>query len=326
MREKKTVSIAPMIDYSYRHFRYFMRLLTKKSWVYTEMITAMALLHGNAQRLLAFNKEESPVVCQLGGNEPEKLAKVAKVVDLYGYDEVNLNVGCPSPRVQSGAFGACLMKEPKLVADCIKAMKDVVDIPVTVKCRIGVDEHDSYDFFQNFVEVVAESGCQTFIIHARKAWLKGLNPKQNRTIPPLQYDAVIQLKKALPHLNIILNGGIEDAAILEKYPVLDGVMLGRKAIDDCYYFTKVDNYLLNSNDKIATRAEILGAYFPYIVNEYEQGENLNQLLKPVYSLYKGLPGAKRFRCFLAELSKQENPLKSLELFIEMLENSPLVLS
>ncbi|MCK5479308.1 MAG: tRNA dihydrouridine(20/20a) synthase DusA, partial [Methylococcales bacterium] len=205
---KHRFSIAPMLDWTDKHCRYFHRLLSKKALLYTEMVTTGAILHGSQQRFLAFNKVENPVVFQLGGSNPVDLASCARIIEDYGYDEVNLNVGCPSDRVQNGRFGACLMVEPDLVAECVSAMKQAVSIPVTVKSRIGIDEQDSYEELIHFVSTIAEAGCKTFIIHARKAWLKGLSPKQNRDVPPLRYDVVYQLKKDFPELEIILNGGV----------------------------------------------------------------------------------------------------------------------
>lgn len=310
--------IAPMIDYSHRHFRFFLRLLTKHALLYTEMLTTQALLKGKSEHLLAFNREEHPIACQLGGHSPKDLALSAKMVANFGYDEVNLNVGCPSNRVQSGAFGAVLMKKPMLVADCIKAMQDAVSLPVTVKCRIGVDDFDSDAFFFHFIDTVSKE-TNTFIIHARKAWLKGLSPKQNRTIPPLNYALALRLKKERPFLKIILNGGIENIATRFDYPSLDGVMLGRKAINDPYHFSRLDQYFAKEITP-PSRETILSQYFPYLKKEYQSGVNLSLLLKPLFGLFHGLPGGKKIKQQLTLIPGANNPLAELE---QLLLNRPI---
>ena len=209
---KHLISIAPMMDWSDRHYRFFMRLITKRALLYTEMITTGAIIHGDRDRFLRYNAEEHPIAIQLGGSDPDQLAKCATIVTDYGYDEINLNVGCPSDRVQSGRFGACLMAEPDLVAECVASMKNKTNLPVTVKTRLGIDDRDSYEELSDFIKIVAEAGCDTFILHARKAWLNGLSPKENRNIPPLQYDVVYQIKKDFPDLEVIINGGVKNYA------------------------------------------------------------------------------------------------------------------
>ena len=258
-------SVAPMLDWTDRHCRYFHRLLSKHALLYTEMVTTGALIHGDKHRFLQFNASENPVAFQLGGSNPKDLAVCAKMVEEYGYDEINLNVGCPSDRVQNGSFGACLMAEPALVAECIAAMSQVVSIPVTVKSRIGIDDKDSYEELVQFIGTIADTGCKTFIVHARKAWLKGLSPKQNREVPPLDYERVYQLKRDFPGLEIIINGGIttlEQAALMLDQ--VDGVMVGREAYQNPYILAGVDNLLYGDIKEKVSRQEIVKTLIPYI--------------------------------------------------------------
>ncbi len=268
-------SIAPMLDWTDRHCRYFHRLMTKETLLYTEMVTTGAIIHGKGD-FLAYNEEEHPVALQLGGSNPADLATCAKLAQERGYDEVNLNVGCPSDRVQNGRFGACLMAEPQLVADCVSAMRDIVDIPVTVKTRIGIDDLDSYEFLTDFVSTVSEKAkCEQFTIHARKAWLSGLSPKENREIPPLDYPRAYQLKKDFPHLVVALNGGIktlEDS--LEHLKHLDGVMVGREAYQSPYLLAQVDNIIFGKDTPIKKRSEIVEEMYPYIERQLSQGAYL----------------------------------------------------
>src|SRR3990167_9734429 len=257
-------SVAPMIDHTDKHNRYFLRLIAPDILLYTEMITANALIHGNKNYLLDFHPAEHPLALQLGGSDPVMLAECAKIGEEVGYDEINLNVGCPSPRVSSGRFGACLMNEPQLVAECVAAMKTNVNVPVTVKTRIGVDHHDSYEALQNFVSLVSKAGCKTFIIHARKAWLKGLSPKQNRDIPPLQYEVVKKIKNDFPHLTIILNGGIKSIEqIHEHKSEVDGFMVGRAACSNPYYLAQIQQEFFPQT-QVLTRHEIIEKLLPYI--------------------------------------------------------------
>ncbi|HTJ93231.1 MAG TPA: tRNA dihydrouridine(20/20a) synthase DusA, partial [Pararobbsia sp.] len=237
----RRVSVAPMMDWTDRHCRYFHRLISRHTWLYTEMVTTGALLHGDVPRHLTFNEHEHPVALQLGGSEPADLAKCATLGEQWGYDEINLNCGCPSERVQRGAFGACLMAEPQLVADCVKAMRDVVSIPVTVKHRIGIDDVSEYSFVRDFVGTIADAGCEVFIVHARNAILKGLSPKENREIPPLKYEYAYQLKRDFPSLDISINGGIQSLDEVEQHlEHVDGVMLGREAYHNPYLLAGVD--------------------------------------------------------------------------------------
>ncbi|WP_428409746.1 tRNA dihydrouridine(20/20a) synthase DusA [Hyphococcus sp.] len=293
--------VAPMMDGTDRHCRYFHRLMSRRARLYTEMITAEAAVHGDRDYLLGFDESEHPVALQLGGSEPEKLAEASKIGEDFGYDEINLNVGCPSDRVQSGAFGACLMKEPELVAECVAAMKAAVDIPVTVKCRIGVDDQDPEESLFGFVEKVSAAGCMTFIVHARKAWLKGLSPKENRTIPPLDYDLVRRLKRDRPELTVVLNGGIEsiaDAAAL--LPDFDGVMLGRAAYGAPYLLASVDEDIFDGAAAAPSREDVVIAMSDYVKRAFEKGVRPHSITRHMLGLYHGAPGARAWRRFLSE--------------------------
>lgn len=293
--------IAPMLDWSDRHCRYFWRIISQHAFLYTEMITTGAMLRGDAQRFLQFDRSEHPVALQLGGSNFDDLAECAKMAQQYGYDEVNLNCGCPSDRVRSGAFGACLMEKPMLVADCIKAMQDACTIPVTLKHRIGIDDLDSYDAMANFVGVVAATGCNVFIVHARKAWLSGLSPKENREIPPLRYPDVYRLKKEFPQLTIVINGGIDKLdACHEHLRHVDGVMLGRAAYHDPYLLATVDRDFFDAAMQVKTRRQIMLELLPYIERELHSGQSLHSITRHILGLYQGLPGARQFRRTLSE--------------------------
>lgn len=298
----RRLSIAPMMDWTDRFDRYFLRLITRHSLLYTEMITTGALLHGDAPRFLAFDVAEHPVACQLGGSSPKDLATAARMVERAGYDEVNLNVGCPSDRVQNGQFGACLMAEPQLVRDCVAAMRDVVSIPVTVKCRIGINGRDRYQDLVNFIETVRQGGCDTFIVHARIAILEGLSPKQNREIPPLQYDVVHQVKRDFPSLSISLNGGVQtlDQALVHLSD-LDGVMMGRAAYQDPYCLAQADSMIFgDAPDQQKSRHDIVRLMLPYIEAQCRDGIALHHITRHILGLFNGLPGARRWRRFLSE--------------------------
>jgi len=295
-------SVAPMMEWTDRHCRYFHRLLSKQALLYTEMVTTGALIHGdNPQRFLRFNPEEHPVALQLGGSNPRDLAVCAKMAEDCGYDEVNLNVGCPSDRVQNGRFGACLMAEPELVAECVAAMAQAVSIPVTVKNRIGIDDRDSYEQLTHFIGTVAGGGCRRFIVHARKAWLSGLSPKQNREVPPLRYDVVYQLKIDFPELEIILNGGVtsleQTADILTH---VDGVMIGREAYHNPYLLAGVDSRLLGGTDAPLTREETIQRLLPYIREQLAAGIRLNSVTRHLLGLFHGQYGGRAFRRHLSE--------------------------
>ncbi len=294
-------SIAPMMDWSDHNCRYFWRLLTTEALLYTEMVTSGALIHGDRERFLHFNAREHPVALQLGGSDPADLARCASWAQEWGYDEVNLNCGCPSDRVQSGMFGACLMAQPQLVADCVKAMRDACDIPVTVKHRIGIDEMESYEQLVAFVEPVAAAGCSVFIVHARKAWLQGLSPKQNREIPPLNYPWVYQLKKDFPQLSIVINGGIQTLQECQTHlEHVDGVMIGREAYQNPWMLAEVDSLLFGKDKPANSRDDVIAALLPYVERQLAGGAHLNHITRHILGLYQGVPGARKFRRHLSE--------------------------
>ena len=290
-----------MMDWTDRHCRFFHRQLTRQALLYTEMVTAAAILHSKHDQLLGFSPQEHPVALQLGGSDAAKLATAARIGEDYGYDEINLNVGCPSDRVQNGSFGACLMAEPHLVADCVAAMRQAVKVPVTVKCRIGIDDQDSEADLENFVTAVAAAGCCTFIVHARKAWLKGLSPKENREIPPLDYGRVYRLKAAHPALQIVINGGITTLAEAEaQLAHVDGVMLGRAAYQTPYLLAEVDRRFFGSTAPVPSRGEVLEGLIAYAERHVANGGRLNNIARHILGLYHGQPGARAFRRFLSE--------------------------
>jgi tRNA-dihydrouridine synthase A len=290
-----------MMDWSDHNCRFFWRLLTRQALLYTEMVTTGALIHGDRDRFLHYNTEEHPVALQLGGSNPEELARCARWAQEWGYDEVNLNCGCPSDRVQSGMFGACLMARPALVAECIQAMVESCDIPVTVKHRIGIDAMESYEELQAFVEPVAAAGCSVFIVHARKAWLQGLSPKENREIPPLNYDWVYRLKTDYPHLTIVINGGIQTLGDCQQHlQHVDGVMLGREAYQNPWMLAQVDEILFGMDKPAESRDDIIAALLPYTQQQIARGASLNHITRHILGLYQGVPGARKFRRHLSE--------------------------
>ncbi len=290
-----------MMDWSDHNCRYFWRLLTKQALLYTEMVTTGALIHGDRKRFLHFNREEHPVALQLGGSDPKDLARCARWAQEWGYDEVNINCGCPSDRVQSGMFGACLMGKPDLVADCVKAMMDSCDIPVTVKHRIGIDHMESYEQLLAFIEPVAAAGCSVFIVHARKAWLQGLSPKENREIPPLNYPWVYQLKKDFPHLTIVVNGGIQTIEECHDHlEHVDGVMLGREAYQNPWMLAQVDEALFGMDSPLKSRDDVIAELLPFAEQHLAQGGQLNHITRHILGLYQGIPGARKFRRHLSE--------------------------
>lgn len=306
------ISIAPMMDWTDRHYRYFMRFITKHTLLYTEMITTGAILHGDRNRFLSFSPEELPLAIQLGGDNPKELGECAKIAEAYGYSEINLNVGCPSNKVQNGNFGACLMAQPGLVARAMETMKKSVSIPVTIKHRIGIDSCDSYEDLRKFVSIVAESGCDRFIIHARIAVLKGLSPAENRSVPPLRYGDVYRLKKEFPNLVIEINGGITEYSQFQDHLSLtDGIMIGRKAYEDPYFFSKMDLDFFGDNRCIPSRREILESLLPYLESIVSRGGRPNHVLRHVMGLFHGIPGAKSFRRYLSEKMYTEKNLKNL---------------
>ena len=290
-----------MLDWSDRHCRVFWRGLTQEALLYTEMVTTGALLHAEPARFLTFSEAEHPIALQLGGSDPEALAQCSRLAEEFGYDEVNLNCGCPSDRVQNGMFGACLMAQPQRVADCIKAMQDATSLPVTVKHRIGIDDMESYEEMVNFVRPIAETGCQTFIVHARKAWLQGLSPKENREIPPLHYDYVYRLKQDFPELEIIINGGIQTLKECEEHlQNVDGVMVGRAAYHTPLMLNQVDQRLYGSNAPVVDGVTALQRFFPYVEEQLSAGTPLQHMSRHVLGLFQGIPGARQFRRYISE--------------------------
>ncbi len=314
------ISVAPMMDWTDRHCRYFMRLLSPGAQLYTEMITAAAIRHGDALALLRYDEAEHPVAVQLGGSDAQSMAHAAKLAGELDYDEININVGCPSDRVQSGQFGACLMAEPKLVADCVSAMQAVTDVPVTVKTRIGIDDLDSYDYLAHFVETVAAGGCSKFVVHARIAILAGLSPKENRSVPPLNYDRVFALKQAFPQLQIVLNGGVTELAtvgeLLEK---VDGVMIGRRAYHEPYFLAELEQAYLSGKPP-PDRREIVAAMIPYIERELSEGERLNRITRHMLGLFARQPGARSWRRTISETAHRHGA--GIEVLLAALDAVP----
>ena len=302
----RTISVAPMLDWTDKHCRYFLRQISQHAVLYTEMVTTGAIIFGKGD-YLAFNQEEHPVALQLGGSDPTDMARCAVLAQERGYDEVNINVGCPSDRVQNGRFGACLMAEPETVADCIKAMQAEVDIPVTVKSRIGIDEMDEYEDLTRFIDVVASAGCDTFIVHARKAWLKGLSPKENRDVPPLIYDRVYHLKEQFPDLEISINGGVktlDDADLHLKY--IDGVMIGREVYSNPYILAEVDKRYYGDNHQIPTRHQIVENMMAYAERQLQnEHTRIWHIARHMLGLFQGQPGARIWRRYLSQNGTQK---------------------
>ena len=295
------ISVAPMMEWTDRHCRYLLRLISRHTRLYTEMDTTGAVLYGDVARLLAFDPAEHPVALQLGGSDPAALARCARIGAELGYDEINLNVGCPSDRVQSGRFGACLMAEPERIAECVSAMAAGVDVPVTVKTRIGVDHRDRYEDLQRFVSIVSGAGCRTFLVHARKAWLQGLSPKQNREVPPLRYDRVYRLKRDFPGLRVVLNGGVRTLDEARAHLVqVDGVMIGRAAYQDPWLLAQVDPLFHASPMPYTDPAAAVEAYLPYVERELRAGTPLTRMTRHLLGLFQGRPGARRWRRHLSE--------------------------
>lgn len=302
----RKLTVAPMMDHTDRHFRYFMRIISPHALLYTGMITTGAIIHGDRQRFLEHHVDEYPLAIQLGGSDPEDLATCAVIAEDTGYDEVNLNVGCPSDRVQSGRFGACLMAEPELVAEGVAKMSHRIDIPVTIKTRIGIDDKDSYEELVHFIKTVKTVGCNTFIIHARKAWLNGLNPKENREIPPLQYETVYQLKRDFPEIDIVINGGFtSEDDIMEQYEHVDGVMIGRAAYQNPYLLAELEQSLFNKETPLLTRYEILERFMAYVQQNLDQGVYLGHTSRHILGLFLGQPGARAFRRYISENAYKE---------------------
>lgn len=317
----RRVCIAPMIDCTDQYFRQFIRQITRRAYLYTEMITSHAILNGDHDRLLSFDPIEHPVALQVGGSKPADLMQCAALAEQYNYQEINLNVGCPSSRVLAGRFGACLMKEPETVARCVEAMIKNCSIPVTVKTRIGVDDIDSYQAFHQFIQIVANAGCKTFIVHARKAWLKGLSPKQNRTIPPLQYDFVHRLKSDFPQLEIIINGGITDLDANAEFADLDGLMIGREAYSNPWHLHMVDEKFFGEKNQTQTRREVLEKFAPFAERALASGLPVNVLLKHIFGLSHGIEGGSQWRRNCTEIVK--NQLKSQIKFQTIIDVFPI---
>lgn len=294
------LSVAPMLDWTDKHCRYFLRQLSAHTVMYTEMVTTGAILFGKGD-YLSYNVEEHPLVLQLGGSDPKALTECAKMAEQYGYDAININVGCPSDRVQNGRFGACLMAEPNLVAECVQSMSKAVNIPITVKSRIGIDDQDSYEFLHNFVDIVGQGGCEHFIVHARKAWLSGLSPKQNREVPPLDYSRVYQIKNDFHHLNITINGGIKTLAQSQEHLThIDGVMIGREIYQNPYMLSEADQLIWGSEQAVLSREQIIDIMCEYIDRNVKEGGRVWHIVRHMLGLCNGLPGARRFRRHLSE--------------------------
>jgi tRNA-dihydrouridine synthase A len=290
-----------MLDWTDRDFRYLLRLISKHTLLYTEMVTTGALIHGNRDRFLAHDALEYPLALQLGGSDPTDLASCAKMGEQAGYSEINLNVGCPSDRVQSGSFGACLMADPKLVAECVAAMKEAVDIPVTVKTRLGIDDHETYQFLTDFIEPVAEAGCEIFILHARNAWLKGLSPKENRDVPPLKYDFVYQAKQDYPELHIDINGGIHNLTDAKQHlDKVDGVMMGRAIYNDPYLLAEADKVMFGDDHSVPTRHQVIEQMLPYIEQRMTEGRPVKSITRHMLGLFQGQQGARAWRRHISE--------------------------
>jgi tRNA-dihydrouridine synthase A len=299
----RKLSVAPMLDWTDRYCRYFLRLISKHVMLYTEMVTTGALLHGNQARFLEYDPSEHPVALQLGGSDPDELSQCTKLGEKWGYDEINLNVGCPSDKVQSGRFGACLMLTPQLVSDCVKAMRDSASLDITVKHRIGVDDQDSYSALSDFVGSVSEAGCTTFIVHARKAWLQGLSPKENREIPPLSYETVHQLKHDFPELEVIVNGGITSLEMAHlQLESVDGVMIGREAYHNPWILADADRMIFGHQHHPQSRHQIVESLIPYVDKELANGTPINRITGHILGLFQGQPGARKWRRMLSDES------------------------
>jgi tRNA-dihydrouridine synthase A len=313
-----------MMEWTDRHCRYFLRLISHHALLYTEMVTTGALIHGNRERFLAYDKSEHPLALQLGGSNPKELAFCTRMAEDYGFDEVNLNVGCPSNRVQSGRFGACLMKEPELVAECVAAMDQAVKLPVTVKMRIGVDEQDSYELLSQFIHIVAQAGCRTLIIHARKAWLQGLSPRENREIPPLRYEVVHAIKQDFPQLEVVINGGITTLEEVQGHlKWMDGVMIGRVAYHNPYFLAQIDQHFYGDFHPLLTRHEIIEAFLPYVEQQLIQNITLSSMTRHILGLFQGQPGSRAWRRYLSE--NAHRPGSGIEIIQEALRQVPKIL-
>ena len=321
LERARRISVAPMMDYTDRHCRYFLRLLSPNTLLYTEMLTSAALVRGDGARLLTYDPAEHPVALQLGGSDPKELAIAAKMGEDVGYDEINLNCGCPSDRVQSGRFGACLMGEPALVAECVSAMRAVVSVPVTVKCRIGIEPMpqagDEFEFLRRFVSTVAAAGCDVFVVHARKAILKGLSPKENRDIPPLKYDVAAALIAEFPDLTFVLNGGIRTVEEVQAHlQTFDGVMIGREAYSNPYLLAQLEQAVFDPSWDLPARELVIQQYADYVRTRLSEGHRLRSMVKHVQGLYAGLPRVRSWRRYLSEGAGQ--PTAGADLLLDAL--------
>ncbi len=313
--------IAPMMARTDRHARFFLRLITKHSRLYTEMVAVNALLHGNHERLLQFDPAEHPIALQLGGSDPGTLVRAARIGEAWGYDEINLNVGCPSDRVANGNFGACLMANPSLVADCVGAIRNAVRVPVTVKCRIGIDDMDIYEPLDRFVAGLVDAGCETLVVHARKAWLKGLSPKENRSVPPIDYDRVYKLKRDFPELHVVINGEIRSLESAQNHLTsVDGVMMGRAAYERPYMLAKVDQCLFNDESIVPSRIELVERFIPYVEAELSFGTPLHNMTRHILGLFAGCRGARLWRrCLSSEATKPNADVSVIHRAIEFVQ-------
>lgn len=317
----RRLSVAPMMDWTTRDYRYLARLITRHTLLYTEMVVAQAIIHGDRDRFLAFNEEEHPVALQLGGCDPHQLAEAARISEQYGYDEINLNVGCPSDRVQQGKIGAILMAEPDLVGECVEAMRAAVSVPVTVKTRIGIDDQDDYDFLYRFVGRMEQAGCTSLTIHARKAILSGLSPKENREIPPLIYQRAYAIKQAFPHLEIILNGGVKTLQDVQDHMgEVDGVMIGREAYQNPYFLIDADRVVFGDDHPVPSRREIAEQFLPYVERRFAMGHAPKHSLRHILNLFQGEPGARKFRRHLSE--NMHKPETTPQVLIDALAQLP----
>ena len=315
------IAVAPMMDWTDRHCRYFMRLLSPSAWLYTEMVTAAAIHHGDAERFLRFHAAEHPLALQLGGSDPGWMASATAKADEYGYDEININVGCPSDKVQSGQFGACLMAKPDTVADCYRAMRDATDVPITVKTRIGIDDKDSYSFLADFVSRLAEVGCRKFIVHARIAILDGLSPKENRTVPPLNYERVYRLKREFPEFEIVINGGLANVGqVDEVLQQVDGAMIGRQAYHQPYFLAELEQYF-DAERPLPERRDIVEMMLPYIESVLQGGEPLGRVTRHMLGLYAGQPGARAWRRYISEHAHRDGA--GTEVLVNALNAMPI---
>ncbi|MDH5393116.1 MAG: tRNA dihydrouridine(20/20a) synthase DusA [Gammaproteobacteria bacterium] len=324
----RVFSVAPMLDWTDRHERYFLRLISHHALLYTEMVTTGAIIFGDRDRYLHYNNEEHPVALQLGGSDPGQLAECTRIAADYGYDEVNLNLGCPSNRVQNGSFGACMMAEPDRVAECLVAMQQAAKIPVSAKTRIGIDDKDSFDELVHFIGTLHEAGCNDFIVHARKAILKGLSPKENRSIPPLKYDVVYQIKQLFPQCHISINGGVKTLQqVTEHLKQVDGVMMGREAYHNPYLLADIDRVLFDDHHQVLSRHQLVESMFPYIENEMQKGVRLHSIVRHMLGIFQGVKGTKAWKRYLSEsVQRTDAGIEILKTALTLVDDQPFELA